>query len=172
MRIFLTSIVLCFCASSMLVGQGLKKIDHYEKHGVVWSAGLFKSWLKDQNVAFNKIGDKVEPIFSESYKQGFTVQSHYMYKPVRWMGVGVHAGLGLDVNSYIASPLVLFGASISFGNDHQFLIDFGLSDGKRRVVPMGLREELERRNYNEIPELEVQTELNSGFYLAISYNIF
>jgi hypothetical protein len=68
--------------------------------------------------------------------------------------------------------LVLFGGSISLGSKHQVIIDFGLSDGKRRVVPAGLRERLELRDYEEIPELEIQTELNTGFYLGVSYTFY
>jgi len=143
----------------------------YEKHGVVWSVGLFKSWLKDDYVDFNQIEDEVTPHFFEKYKQGFAVQSHYMYKPAKWIGFGIHLGLGLDVNSYIESPLVLFGPTISFGSRHQFIIDFGFSDGKRREVPSALRTELNNTVLTEIPTLYDKTQLNTGYYMAITYRI-
>jgi hypothetical protein len=83
---FLFILILGFSFSS-LIGQSDIVNSEYEKHGVVWSFGLFKSWLKDQNVAFNKIDNEVDPIFSESYKQGFAIQSHYMYKPTKFIGL-------------------------------------------------------------------------------------
>jgi hypothetical protein len=144
----------------------------FEKHGVVWSAGLFKSWLKDNYVGFNKIGNTVTPVFIEQKKMGFSIQSHYMYKPVRWMGIGIHLGLGLDVYSYIEAPVVLFGASLSFGNNHQFIIDFGWADGKRKIVPGSVKADLVASNYTEIPDIHVQTELNTGYYIGLGYRIF
>ena len=100
----------------------------YEKHGVVWSVGLFKSWLKDNYVGFNKIGDQINPVFSNQKKMGFAIQSHYMYKPVKWMGFGVHLGLGLDVNSYIEAPVV-FAPSKEISNEGQGLRTFAYAKG-------------------------------------------
>lgn len=168
--IFVITILMTFCTFG--AAQEVKPETEYKKHGVVWSAGLFKSWLKDDYVGFNKIGDKVIPVFSEQKKMGFAIQSHYMYKPAQWLGVGVHLGLGLDVNSYIEAPVVLFGVSLSFGNDHQFIIDVGWADGKRRIVPGGLRDELLNENYSEIPVIYNHTELNTGYYIGIGYRVF
>ncbi len=143
-----------------------------KKHGVVWSAGIFKSWLNDEYVGFNKVGNHITPIFSEKYKMGFAIQSHYMYKPLSWLGLGIHLGLGLDVNSYITAPVLLFGGSMSFGNNHQFIIYFGLADGKKRKIPGVIRDQILNISYTEIPIIYDNTELNSGFYLGIGYRIF
>lgn len=143
-----------------------------KRHGVVWTGGLFKSWLTDTSVGFNKIGNQVNPVYSEQKKMGFAIQSHYMYKPLNWMGIGIHLGLGMDANSYIEAPVVLFGGSISFGNNHQFMIDFGWADAKRKIVPGGVRDQLSQGNLTEIPEIQQQTELNTSYYLGIGYRIF
>jgi hypothetical protein len=95
-----------------------------------------------------------------------------MYKPNKWFGVGAHAGLGLDVSSYIEAPVVLFGLSISVGNDHQCIIDFGLADGKRRIVPDVVRNDLINSKLTEIPDIYNQTEFNTGYYIGVSYRIF
>lgn len=142
-----------------------------KNHGVVWSVGLFKSWLKDYSVGFDKVGNVVIPVYDDKKKMGFAVQSHYMYRPTRWFGIGAHLGLGLDVNSYIESPVVLFGPSISLGNNNQFIIDFGWADGKRKIVPGTLRNQLDNTVYTDIPELHNHTELNTNYYLGISYKI-
>jgi hypothetical protein len=117
-------------------------------------------------------GDRVTPVFVEENKTGFAIQSHYMYQATKWLGVGAHAGIGLDVNSYIEAPVLLFGASISLGNNHQFIIDFGLADGKRRVVPDNIRNDLINANLTEIPEIYNHTEFNTEFYIGVSYRIF
>lgn len=172
MRAILLLSIILFFISPLVQAQENSTPIGFEKHGVVWSAGLFKSWLKDNSVGFNKIGNKVTPVFTEQKKMGFTIQSHYMYKPVRWLGVGIHLGLGLDVNSYIEAPVLLFGASLSFGNDHQFIIDFGWADGKRKIVPGNVKDELLKSNYSEIPNISTQTELNTGYYIGLGYRIF
>jgi len=169
--LFIFSIIFIFICP-ITNAQEISSSTSYEKHGVVWSAGLFKSWLKDSYVGFNKIGDKVSPVFTEQKKMGFTIQSHYMYKPVMWMGLGIHLGLGLDVNSYIEAPVVLFGASLSLGNDHQFIIDVGWADGKRKIVPGHVKDELLNNQYSEIPDIYNQTELNTGFYIGLGYRVF
>jgi hypothetical protein len=153
-------------------GQVVSEAPSYDTHGVVWSGGLFKSWLKDNYVGFNKIGSTVTPIFSEQKKMGFAIHSHYMYKPTEWLGFGVHLGIGLDVTSFIEAPVVLFGGSVSFGSAHQFIIQVGWADGKRKKVPGGLKDELLNTNYSEIPIIYEQIELNTGFYLGIGYRLF
>ncbi len=164
--------ILLFTLVSMSAAQESLSQNSYDKHGVVWSAGLFKSWLKDRYVGFNKIGNKVTPVFTEQKKMGFAVYSHYMYKPASWVGVGIHLGLGLDVNSYIEAPVVLFGASLSFGSDHQFILDVGWADAKRKIVPGAIRDQLMQENYSEIPEIYNHTELNTGYYIGLGYRIF
>jgi len=164
--------ILSFIAVSISFSQDKMVTEEYKKHGVVWSVGVFKSWLKDNSVSFNKIGDRVTPVFTEDNKTGFAIQSHYMYKPTKWLGLGAHAGLGLDVNSYVEAPVLLFGASISLGNDHQFIIDFGLADGKKRVVPDNIRNELINTNLTEIPEIHNYTQFNTAYYVGVSYRIF
>ena len=161
-----------FFTNNIANAQELTLDPSIKKHGVVWSAGLFKSWLNDEYVGFNKVGNTITPIFSEKHKMGFAVQSHYMYKPLPWMGLGIHLGLGLDVNSYIAAPVLLFGGSISLGNNHQFIINIGLADGKKRKIPGVIRDQILNTSYTEIPIIYDNTELNSGFYLGIGYRIF
>lgn len=172
MRNLILVIILFVIALPSGLAQDALASKEYKKHGAVWSAGLFKSWLKDRSVGFNKVGSNVTPVFTEQKKMGFAIQSHYMYKPRFWFGVGVHLGLGLDVNSYIEAPVVLFGLSISFGNDHQFLIDVGWADGKRKIVPGGIRDELTNNSYSEIPEIYNHTELNTGYYIGLGYRLF
>lgn len=171
MRILLTLIIICFSCISMSAQEFIPK-DEFKRHGAVWSVGLFKSWLEDDYVGFNQIGNNVTPVFSKQKKMGFAFQSHYMYKPASWFGLGVHLGLGLDVNSFIEAPVVLFGASLSFGENHQFIIDIGWADGKRRIVPGGVRNELMENAYTDIPVLYEQTELNTEFYIGIGYRVF
>jgi len=172
MRIVSLVIIILFTSFSFAKAQDLSFSPNFKKHGVVWTAGLFKSWLKDRNVGFNKVGNSVTPVFDETKKMGISIQSHYMYKPAKWIGVGLHLGLGLDVNSYIEAPVVLFGVSISFGNNHQFMIDVGWADGKRKIVPGALKDQLLKTNYSEIPEIYNHTELNTGYYIGIGYRIF
>jgi len=166
MRFSLLTFFIFLIAASEVDGQSQAG---YQKHGVLWSAGLFKSWLTDTSVGFDKVGDQVTPVFDEQKKMGFAVHSHYMYKPTKWLGLGIHLGLGLDVNSYITAPLALFGPTVSFGNRHQFIIDFGWADGKRKKVPSGLRDRLLNTTYSEIPVIHNHTELNTGYYMAIGY---
>jgi len=144
----------------------------YKKHGAVWSAGLFKAWLYDSYVGFNKIGGKVKPVFSEQKKEGLSIKSHYMYKPNAKIGLGVHLGLGLDLHSYIEAPVLLFGFSFSYGKKHQFIIDVGWADSKRKIITGDVRNDLMNENYTEIPEVYELTELNTGFYLGIGYRLF
>ena len=165
-------IILILTSISLAQSQATKPSKEYEKHGVVWSVGLFKAWLVDTHVEFNKIDDSVTPIFVEEKKSGFAFQSHYMYKPNKWLGIGAHAGLGLDVSSYIEAPVVLFGLSVSIGKDHQCIIDFGLADGKRRIVPDGVRNDLMSSNLTDIPDIYNQTEFNTGYYIGVSYRVF
>ena len=148
---------------------GTKK---YKKHGVEWSAGVFKAWLQDFDVGFNKIGDRVTPVFTKENKSGFAVYSHYMYKPTHWLGIGAHAGLGLDVSSFIEAPVLLFGMSLSLGNDHQFIINFGLADGKRRIIPDNIRNDILDANLTEIPEIFDHTEFNTDYFIGLSYRLF
>jgi len=171
MRTLLLTAILSFSIFSYNFAQEAFTDDSYEKHGVVWSAGLFKSWLKDNSVGFNKVGNNITPVFDEQKKMGFCIHSHYMYKPLKWLGIGAHLGLGLDVNSYIDAPVVLFGASLSFGNNHQFIIDFGWADAKRKVVPGSVRDQLMNETYTEVPEIYNHTELNTAYYLSIGYRI-
>ena len=172
MRSYFTLIFILLFSFLQLDAQEIIQKESYEKHGVVWSAGLFKSWLQDRSVGFDKVGDVVTPTFDEKKKMGFSVTSHYMYKPTKWLGVGIHLGMGLDVNSYIASPVLLFGPSLSFGTRHQFVIDFGWADAKRKIVPGRLRDQLLNETYTEIPEIYNHTELNTGYYIGLSYRIF
>jgi hypothetical protein len=170
MRTLIFTLFILFINSTICNAQDDTTIK--KKHGVVWSAGVFKAWLMDNSVEFNKIGDRVTPVFVEENKTGFAIQSHYMYQATKWLGVGAHAGIGLDVNSYIEAPVLLFGASVSLGNNHQFIIDFGLADGKRRVVPDNIRNDLINANLTEIPEIYNHTEFNTEFYIGVSYRIF
>ncbi len=172
MRSLCLIIIFAFTFISWGRAQEMPSIKKDKNHGVVWSAGIFKSWLKDQYVGFHKVGDRVTPIFTEQYKMGFNIQSHYMYRPISWMGIGVHLGLGLDINSFTAAPLLLFGGSISLGNNHQFMIDIGWSDGKRRKISGSLRDQLLNKTYTEIPVIYDQTELNTGFFIGLGYRIF
>jgi len=144
----------------------------YTKHGVVWSGGVFKSWLTDNTVNFHQVGSTITPVFEESKKTGFAINSHYMYKPVKMLGIGIHLGIGLDVYSYIESPVLLFGGSISYGNNNQFIINFGWADAKRKKVTGTLRNQLLNTTYTEIPVVHQQTEVNTGMYLGISYKMF
>lgn len=157
-----------FCANS----QDVEQDEVYQKHGVAWSGGLFKSWLKDYYVDFNEIGQEITPVFSAQKKLGLAINSHYMYKPHRLLGVGLHIGLGLDLYSYVESPVPLFGVSISYGAEHEFIINIGLADSKRRYIPSGLRLQLEEEIYTEIPTLHEYTQFNTAYYLGISYRIF
>ena len=161
-----------FAFGGPLMGQNVSGEKKFEKHGVVWTAGLFKSWLTDEYVGFNRIGNTVTPVFTEIKKTGFALQSHYMYKPNSWMGLGVHLGLGLDVHSYIEAPVLLFGVSVSFGNNHQFVIDIGWVDTKRKIITGDVRSDLMNGNYTEIPEVYELTELNTGFSIGLGYRIF
>lgn len=172
MRSILLLIFILFCSINIGIAQDLTQHIDTKKHGVVWSAGFFKSWLNDEYVGFNKIGNTITPIFSEKHKMGFAIQSHYMYKPLSWMGLGVHLGLGLDVNSFIKAPLILLGGSISFGNNHQVIIDIGWADGKKRKIPGVIRNMIEKADYTEIPIIYDNTELNTGFYFGLGYRIF
>jgi len=157
---------------TMAISQDVPPNKSYQKHGVVWSGGLFKSWLKDYYVDFNDIGGEVTPVFSSQKKLGLAFNSHYMWKPTRMFGVGVHLGLGLDTYSYVESPVLLFGLSLSYGADHEFIVNVGWADSKRRYVPSGLRTLLEEGEYNEIPTLHEYTQFNTAYYLGISYRIF
>lgn len=169
----LISIILALCITvTTAYSQDSESTPSYKKHGVVWSAGVFKAWLQDFDVGFNRIGDQITPVFTEENKSGFAIQSHYMYKPLKWFGVGVHAGVGLDVSSFIEAPVLLFGGSISVGNKHQVIIDFGLADGKRRIVPDNIRNDLMNANLTEIPEIFDHTQFNTDYYIGISYRIF
>ena len=170
---FIIFIVIVF-ATSMNIGYGqdMHSEKSYQKHGVVWSAGVFKSSLKDFGIGFNRIDDRVTPVFTEENKSGFAIQSHYLYKPHRWFGVGAHAGLGLDVTSFIEAPVILFGASLSIGHRHQVIIDFGLADAKRRIVPDNIRNDLINTTLTEIPEIFDHTQFNTDYYIGISYRIF
>ena len=51
-----------------------------DKHKLIWSAGVFKSWLKDQHLDFNKIGNTVSPVFTEQYKMGLSASGNYVFK--------------------------------------------------------------------------------------------
>jgi len=166
------TILYIILVTTVCQAQSIPQSSEYEKHGIVWSVGLFKAWLVDTHVEFNKVGDRVTPIFVEEKKSGFALQSHYMYKPTKWFGIGAHAGLGLDVSSFIEAPVVLFGLSISVGKDHQCIIDFGLADGKRRIVPDVVRNDLMNSNLTQIPTIYNQTEFNTGYYMGVSYRIF
>lgn len=161
---------------STFLTSGISQVESeakpYEKHGVVWSGGLFKSWLEDFYVDFNEIGGEVTPVFSSQKKLGLALNSHYMWKPTRMYGIGVHLGLGLDTYSYVQAPVLLFGLSLSYGADHEFIVNIGWADTKRRYVPGSLRLELEESNYTEIPVLHEYTQFNTGFCLGISYKIF
>ena len=172
MRSILLSLFILILSIHTAHAQDLPQTANIKKHGVVWSAGLFKSWLDDEYVGFNKIENTITPIFSEHHKMGFAIQSHYMYKPLSWMGLGIHLGLGLDVNSFIEAPVVLFGGSISLGNNHQFIIDVGWADAKKRKIPGVVRDQITKVPYTEIPVIYDNTELNTGFYVGISYRIF
>jgi len=88
------------------------------------------------------------------------------------LGIGIHLGIGLDVYSYIESPVLLFGGSISYGNNNQFIINFGWADAKRKKVTGTLRNQLLNTTYTEIPVVHQQTEVNTGMYLGISYKMF
>lgn len=171
MKPLICFLLVLLTAFTAVDAQDVNSTSEYKSLEVVWSGGLFKSWLKDNYVGFNKIGNSVTPVFEEQYKMGFRLTSHYMYKPIKWFGIGIHMGLGLDVNSYIEAPMVLFGGSISLGNNHQFLIDFGWSDGKRRKVPGNVRNQLEDAMLTEVPDVYEQTDVNTGFYLGIGYRI-
>lgn len=164
--------ILFLSLASTILGQENTPPDREKKHGFVWSAGVFKSWLYDKSVAFDKIGDTVTPVFTEEKKSGFSFQSHYMYQVKNWFGAGVHLGVGFDVYSNIKSPVLLFGGSISFGKDHQFIIDFGWADGERKLIPTELKYELMNQTYTEIPELYEHTAYNTGLYLGMGYRIF
>ncbi len=144
----------------------------YKKHEMVWTGGVFKSWLLDEHVGFNKIGGKVSPVFKDEKKSGFMIQSHYMYKPFRLVGFGGHIGLGLDVNSYIQAPVLLFGLSISVGKNNDFIIDIGWADAKRKIVPNSVKKELLAQNYSEVPEIFNHTEFNTAFYVGLGYRLF
>ncbi|MEM9547876.1 MAG: hypothetical protein AAGA77_17975 [Bacteroidota bacterium] len=172
MRAFLSLVCFLLLFSSGLYAQESFEKEEYEKHGVVWTAGLFKSWLEDRSVGFDKVGDIVTPVFDVKKKMGFSVTSHYMYKPSKWLGIGIHLGMGLDVNSYVAAPVLLFGPSISFGKKHQFILDFGWADAKRKIVPGRLRDQLLNETYVEIPEIYNYTETNTGYYLGLGYRFY
>jgi len=172
MRYLVFLAILIFTCVGNAHSQSLSDQNNFKKHDLVWSTGLFKSWLKDTSVEFNKIGHTVSPIFIEEKKTGLSLQSHYMYKPSKLIGVGFHLGLGLDIYSNIKSPVALFGGSISVGSNHQFIIDFGWADGKKKIVPDAVRNKLLEETYTEIPEVYQQTELNTAFYLGLSYRIF
>jgi len=163
------ALLLC---TTVAKSQEIIEPEAYEKHGVAWSAGLFKSWLDDEYVGFSEIGDEIIPTFHDHHKMGFAINSHYMFKPVKWMGIGVHLGLGLDVNSYIEAPVLLFGGSLSFGSKHQFVINVGWADAKKRKILGNVRQEIMEGNYEEVPDIYDNTELNTGFYLGIAYQIF
>ncbi len=165
-------LVAILCISFRSIGQEAVKDISYKKHEAVFGVGLFKSWLMDEYVDFDVINSQVNPVFDEKYKLGFAFHTRYMYKPLKQLGIGIHLGLGLDVNSFVQAPLVLFGGSISFGDKHQFIVDIGWADGKRRKVPGYLRDSLVNSTLQEIPILAERTELNTGFYLGLGYRLW
>jgi len=168
-RFILSLVFLFLCVR--LVGQEILDLS-YKKHESVFGVGLFKSWLMDEYVDFDVINSQINPVFDDKYKLGFSFHTRYMYKPIKQLGVGIHLGLGLDVNSFIGAPLVLFGGSISFGDRHQFIIDIGWADGKRRKVPQYLRDGLISMPLQDVPNLVERTELNTGFYLGLGYRLW
>lgn len=161
-------LLICTCLSVNSLAQTIGS--SYDQHGVVWSAGLFKSWLTDTSVDFHNIEDVISPVYTTEKKQGLAMYSHYMYKPHRLVGVGVHLGLGLDVSSYLEAPVLLFGGSISYGHKHQFILTFGWADAERKFIRSSLRQELDQAVLTEIPVIVQETQLNTGFYLGISYS--
>ncbi|MBT8233154.1 MAG: hypothetical protein HKO66_00240 [Saprospiraceae bacterium] len=168
-------IITIFLFTTFLSSSDAQTVEHlssYKKQGVVWSAGVFKSWLKDEFVRFNKIGNNITPVFLEQKKMGFALQSHYMYKPNKWFGIGGHIGLGLDVFSSIDSPVLLIGGSVSFGKNHQFIFDFGLADGKKKIIRDDIKAALMNTTYDDIPIIHDQTQVNTAYYFSISYRIF
>jgi len=165
-------LIIVFASIFSVSAQELKLKTAYHKHEVVWSGGLFKSWLKDYYVDFNEIGGEVTPVFSSQKKLGLAINSHYMWKPTRLFGVGLHLGLGLDTYSYVESPVLLFGISLSYGAEHEFIINMGWADSKRRYVPNSLRIQLDEEMYTEIPTLHEYTQFNTAYYLGISYRFY
>lgn len=153
-------------------GQDESIRSNYKKHGVVWTAGVWKSWLEDEYVTFDKIEDSITPIYHEEKKTGLMIQSNYMYNPMKWMGLGIHMGIGLDLHSWIEAPVVLFGGSFSIGKKNQFIIHVGWADAKRRKVPGFLKDQLDNASLTEIPTIANRTELNSAMYLGIGYRFY
>lgn len=172
MRAFILVLVLLIGAYQNSNAQSSDLPVEFKKHELVWSAGVFKSWLKDTHLGFNKIGNQVTPIFDEQKKIGLSFQSHYLYKPTKLFGIGAHLGIGLDIYSNTKAPVILFGGSFSLGNRNQFMIDFGWADGKRKRVKESVRTELLNINYSEIPEIYEDSELNTAFYIGVSYRLF
>jgi len=172
MRNFLLVILLWVAHGSFCQAQNPNEQIDFKKHELVWSAGLFKSWLTDTHLGFNKIDNKISPVFDEQKKIGLSLQSHYLYKPCKLFGLGAHLGIGLDVYSNIKTPVVLFGGSISLGDNNQFMIDFGWADGKRKRITDEMKTQLLDSNYSEIPEIYEDSELNTAFYIGVSYRLF
>lgn len=170
MRISLIIGMLVFLYVSSISAQD-KPAPKYNKYELVWNGTLFKSWLMDQHVGFNKIGNQVTPVFTEQYKMGFGVNANFVHHPIEWLGIGVHLGVGLDINS-VPVPLLLFGGSLLVGKENQFVINIGLADGKKRIISDDLKAQLQAQNYTDIPEIYNKTQLNTGFYIGLGMKIF